>query len=764
MPISSGPDGSTRGHWLTLRHFAWLLLALVVAAFPLVISGQQTFVYRDFGIFSYPLAFHFRECFWRGEWPLWNPLNCCGVPFLAQWNTQVLYPPALFYLCLPLSWALGVFCLLHLFWGGLGMFLLAQRWTGDRLAAAFAGIVFAFSGLMLSSLIWPATTAGLGWMPWVVWLTERAWHEGGRTLLLAAGAGALQMLSGGVEAVLLTWVLLGAVWLPEWLRGETPRGKMLVRPALVIGLIAGLSAAQLLPFFELLDNSRRQQVISAAVSPMPVSGWANFLVPLFHCSSYQGAFTQTNQIWINSYYSGVATLVWAAVSLVRARRPRLIWPMAGLALLCLLLALGEATPVYDLVVRHCNVAGLMRFPVKFVILPVFVLPLLAAFALTADSAGPARPGHRLRWGGAWLAVVAAIMVLTFWPGPAGFSLSDQHAIRFNGVMRAVYFTAIVVVWFGGRKFSGPDRRLWQLLFLLLVWFDLFQQMPLPQTVGPAVYAPGLPRRWSPPQPGLARVQVASTISGTFSHSALSDVTADFLGRRFVLRGDCNLLDDIPSCDGFYPLYLTRYAALFYNFYRDNLPAEPLLDFLGVSQSLGWQDNQLDWRSRDSFMPLLTAGQMPGFADDLTALQRLTNADFHPRREVFLPLAAKPFITASNFVAVSLGPVTYTSQSFETRLATPAPTLVVVAQTYYPEWRADVDGQPVRVWPANYAFQAFEVPAGAHQIRLVYWDRQFRLGLVISLGTLVVSVFFWVGRRKFPTVTGPPVAGDQPSAA
>ena len=197
MPISSGPDGSTRGHWLTLRHFAWLLLALVVAAFPLVISGQQTFVYRDFGIFSYPLAFHFRECFWRGEWPLWNPLNCCGVPFLAQWNTQVLYPPALFYLFLPLSWALGVFCLLHLFWGGLGMFLLAQRWTGDRLAAAFAGIVFAFSGLMLSSLIWPATTAGLGWMPWVVWLTERARHEGGRTLLLAAGAGALQMLSGG---------------------------------------------------------------------------------------------------------------------------------------------------------------------------------------------------------------------------------------------------------------------------------------------------------------------------------------------------------------------------------------------------------------------------------------------------------------------------------------------------------------------------------------------------------------------------------------
>jgi hypothetical protein len=485
---------------------------------------------------------------------------------------------------------------------------------------------------------------------------------------------------------------------------------------------------------------------------------------LFHCRSYQGAFTQTSQIWVNSYYAGVATLVLAVVALWRARRPRLVWPMAGLTLLCLVLALGEATPIYGFLARHCNLVGWMRFPVKFVILPVFVLPLLAAFALSELSAGPDHPVRGRCLGGVWLAVVTAVLGLTFWPCPAGFSLSDRHAIWFNGVMRVVYFTAIVAVWFGRAKLPGLGGRLWQLLFLLLVWFDLFQQMPLPRTVDRTVYEPGLPRRWSPPPPGSARVQIASTIYGTFYHSALADVTTDFLGRRFALQGDCNLLDGLPSCYGFYPLYLTRYATLFYNFYRDNLPAEPFLDFVGVSQSLGWQDNRLDWRSRNSFMPLLTAGQSPGFADDLTALQRLTNADFHPRREVVLPWEAKPFITASNFVAVDLGPVTYASQKLETRLETPAPTMVVVAQIYYPEWRAYVDGQPVRVWPANYAFQAFEVPAGVHQIRLVYRDRQFRLGLAISLGTLVAGGLFWVGSRKPPTGTGPPVPGDRPAAA
>ena len=74
-------------HWLTPRRFAGLLALLVLASWPQVWLGWQTFEYRDFGIFSYPIAHYFRESFWRGEVPLWNPLSNCGAPFLAQWNS-----------------------------------------------------------------------------------------------------------------------------------------------------------------------------------------------------------------------------------------------------------------------------------------------------------------------------------------------------------------------------------------------------------------------------------------------------------------------------------------------------------------------------------------------------------------------------------------------------------------------------------------------------------------------------------------------------
>ena len=120
---------------MTFAGFALFLGVLVVLCFPQVVFGLESFVTRDFGHFAYPLAFYQRQSFWRGEVPLWNPYNECGVPFLAQWNTMPLYPPALIYLVFPLSWSPGFFCLLHLWFAGLGMYWLALNWSGNRVAA-----------------------------------------------------------------------------------------------------------------------------------------------------------------------------------------------------------------------------------------------------------------------------------------------------------------------------------------------------------------------------------------------------------------------------------------------------------------------------------------------------------------------------------------------------------------------------------------------------------------------------------------------------
>src|SRR5208283_4574480 len=170
-----------------------------------------------------------RACFWRGELPFWDPYNNCGVPFLAQWNTMPLYPPALLYLTLPLQWSLSCFSLLHLWFAGFGMFLLARRWTGNPFAAAFAGTAFAFNGFTLGLLIWPSHIATFSWLPWVVLAAEGAWREGGRKIPLAAFAGAVQMLAGGPETIFLTWLIVLGLWLQQFVTAAAPRTAMLWR-------------------------------------------------------------------------------------------------------------------------------------------------------------------------------------------------------------------------------------------------------------------------------------------------------------------------------------------------------------------------------------------------------------------------------------------------------------------------------------------------------------------------------------------------------
>src|SRR5205814_729438 len=117
---------------------------------------------------------------------------------------------------------------------------------------------------------------------WTVLAVELAWRKGGRRIALAAVVAAIQVLSGTPEIVIFTWVALGAFWLLEFISGDISRARILGRFLLVVLLVTALSTVQALPFLDLLAHSTRDTNSGASAWPMPVSGWVNFLVPLFH--------------------------------------------------------------------------------------------------------------------------------------------------------------------------------------------------------------------------------------------------------------------------------------------------------------------------------------------------------------------------------------------------------------------------------------------------------------------------------------------------
>ena len=736
-----------------LPWFSAILALLLVLSFAPVVFGLEAFVYMDAAQFSYPIAFHFRESFWRGEWPFWNPLNNCGTPFVAQWNTLTLYPPSLFYLLLPLPWSFEIFCLGHLFLAGLGMDCLAMRWTGHRLAAAVAGIAFAFNGLTWCGLMWPSLTAALGWMPWVMLAVEEAWRRGGRRIVLAACVAALQILTGGAEYVLLTWLLLGAWWLFRMARRGDPRLLPVWRMPAVGVLALGLAAVQLLPFLDLLEHSERSTAYARAASgfaSMPLSGWANYLVPLFHCvRNAEGVFVQPDQTWVSSYYLGIGVLLLAAFALWRVRNVR-IWLLAAVAAAGMLLALGSPGHVYDWIKRVVPAAGFVRFPVKFLLLVNFAVPLLAAFGLAHlfPTSNEVRQGVRSRLFAIGL-VLCALTAGIGWFAWRFPSPGSDIAATLRCAAGRTFFLGLFagLLALPGVLKGARWKELLQAALLVTLWMDVFTHAPdLCPAAAAAVYRSDAVRQscgWTnQAQFGVSRAMLTWDAIWKIASGGSADPQVDTTARRLALFMNLNLLDQAAKVDGFYPCNLRYPFELFTHVYLETNQASRLKDFLGVSL-ISNPTNPADWVERDSFLPLVTAGQHPAFRTDDVSLQALLGTDFDPARTVYLPLEAQGRVQAGRQAKVTVGSTRFSANRLAMTVESDNPAMVVVAQAYYHNWHAYVDGRQTPLWRANYAFQALEVPGGVHQVTLQYEDQMFRAGALISGVFALACLAVWM---------------------
>jgi Bacterial membrane protein YfhO len=743
---------------MTPRRFALLLAVLAAAAWPDVLLGTGSFGLRDYSVFGYPLAHYHRECFWRGALPLWNPFNHCGLPFLAQWNTMVLYPGALLYLLPPLPWSLGLFMLVHLWLGGLGAYAVARRWTGHELAAAVAGVAYAFHGLVQQSLMWPNNLAAFALLPWVVLTAEGAMREGGRKLVIAAIVGAMQMLTGAPEVILSTWLLVGVLALipgiadVQFSIGNLPLP--LLRLLSVVLLVSLLSAAQLLPFLDLLAHSQRDAGYATGSWPLPATGPANLLVPLFNCHFMStGLPAQPSQAWTATFYPGALVLVLAALAALRVRRVAVV-ALAMFSLLSLVLALGDNGPLYG-VAKTLLPLGVMRYPVKFIIPLTFILPMLAAWAIASlATTGLNRRALVAGVGGA-LAITASLGVIGWnWPPPNNDPTDRArvlHSALASGAALAAGAFALVQV------LRAPGNRFWPLALLAVLFFDLRTHCPgLTPRVNPGVFAPGVPPAEAlVPRPQLAagRAVLHPRALLDLDGRMLPELDRTLLLQRQALFMNANLLEGIPKADGFFSLEpRATHEATLALYAGTNGLRDRLADFVGITHA-NPPPNIFQWQRRPTALPPITAGQRPAIVNDTNTLAAIAAADWNPHEQVFVTPWDEPALTNLDSAQATVTNVIWTAHRIEFQIEAPEPTLAVIAQSYYEGWQATVNGQPAWIIRANHAFQAVPVPAGRSTVRLDYVDRGFQLGLALSaLGLAVCSVLWWRSSPSAPLNT------------
>jgi len=70
-----------------------------------------------------------------------------------------------------------------------------------------------------------------------------------------------------------------------------------------------------------------------------------------------------------------------------------------------------------------------------------------------------------------------------------------------------------------------------------------------------------------------------------------------------------------------------------------------------------------------------------------------------------------------------------------RAALDAPGYLVLSDTWYPGWRATVNGEPADILRANYAFRAVWLEAGERVVEMTYHPASALAGGAVSLAAL-----------------------------
>jgi len=496
-------------------------------------------------------------------------------------------------------------------------------------------------------------------------------------------------------------------------------------------------------------------------------------------------------------YTGLAPLVLAAVAVLRAPARRDVLLFAGTALLALGVLLG--TPLVDL--AYAVIPG-FRYSRPDRILFVYMagLSVLTAYGFAAlrderlgagdgvatPQARPARPAHAgdlgLPRGAA--AVVAAAALIVAWPlaprlataagrADLGAWLADargQWAQRSALLLPELAWTTVLLVTLCALVRPAVARRatatsaglvVWTLLLLApLLWFGWrFNPMQYPPVLGATTLEKEVVAL-----AGVGNVRVARVLPGL--PQALPANVLQLLGVDDIhgasAAGVGGYLDLIAAAeDG------SVAAHKYFRAFRDPQTAQGrLLDLLNAGyvlanvelpppfERVGGEDGLVLYRNPDVLPRFFLVADAERYATPEEGRARLLAADFDPATRVLLPGDETTPLPAALAPGAAHEPadarvevVHRAAHAIVLRVTTPRDAILVSSEVFYPGWTTRIDGADAPTLLVDTAFRGTVVPAGTHQVEMVYVPRSFRIGAGVSLAAVLVCVLLWWPRAR-----------------
>jgi len=744
----------------------------------------------DAVLYFYPWKLFIARAIWAGTTPLWNPYVMSGTPFIANSQAAIFYPFNLLFLVFPVLRAYAIFVALHLFLAGSFTYFYLRTISASRPGSLLGGMAFMSSPLLIGCSEHLSLLGIMVWLPLIFILLDKMLLQ--KSYRYALGVGivlGIQMLGGHFQFsffVLFASVLyfiFRSLWLLKG--GAEVRSSatylLLMAVVMVVGL--ALSAVQLFPSLEAsgyLIRARTGWRFNLSQFFMPGAMSFSYLITLLQ-PNFLGPQSTPHPLGsrhlIDVAYVGMLPFLLASVNIfnLKKRYPLFLFI---LALLALSLALG--TPLYQ-VLFLIPKFSLFRGPWRALYLEVFALSVLAGlgFDFIVGLVKERRPSPS-----PWALVIAWLLPLTgvvlmvnmvtvgslnIYPGTPP---PLPYALKQTLILLSLFsFSLAVLLLFLRRVIRF---RLFMIFALAITGIDLVGQnlWYYPALDYDQAYFPTASIEFLQEHLGLYRIARYGT---EFLGSPLAPNTGMVYGLFDAQGAEVYILEDYAAFFNLIEDHGLEAAWLTIpNIGEEGSLDSPLIDLLGVkyiltTSEIGMEGYELafDGQGRDikiyenkEVLPrAFVVHRVEVVAEDEEALARLGSRSFDPGQVVIISEELPPGERSVNertplsdeseahILDYGLNAVT-----IEARMESPG--FLVLADVYYPGWKVFVDGQERKIYRTDHIFRSVYLEEGEHEIRFLFDPLSFKMGLYLTLSTLLLlggSLIFrlWSSRRVEP---------------
>jgi len=672
----------------------------------------------------------------QGIWPLWNPYNFSGQPLIANFQSSIFYPLSWFFAFLSSKDAWSVYIFSQPILAGLFFYLYLYYSSKNKLSALMGTISLLTCGFFATRYFWGVYLHPLIWLPAALLTVDLFKNLRISKLLftiLASIEVSLIILAGYPQIAFLAL----SVFFSYALFRLGFKKILLVLASIILAL--GITSAQMLPTAELYQNSLREGKASeknfGQTMILPQHFITTLSVDFFGNPANNNYAGKGDYSGVNMYV-GIIPLMFAIYGIFNFKKDKKMYFWGSIGIIGIIFALdspiawipyvfnipilSSGSPWNTLILYHISIAILSSYGFAEYIKNKHLFPLKIAGVVLLLQMILLFIGYKLS-----LPFKNTLFLMSATTLFIGANILPKKLSVIVCLLISILFGCYYVLKmspFGEEKYFYPSHVLIRYLQSKNDQYRFF---------------------------GYGGARIATNLATHYK--IYSPEGYDSLSPKWI--GELYSTTDL----GKFPDYINRADILISE--KDTVNRERILNLMGVKYFLDKSDVKdgdnganVAKYPPNKFSLLEQWGPISIYENKLV-LPRVFMADSYVVTigEEAIKKIYDPELNLARTLIFEIDPHVdnlglgdaeiseYGPNAITIRTKNVKQSLLFLSDTYFPGWKASINGKEAKIIKADYAFRAIIVPAGENVVKLTYQPESFRDGLVVSLFSLFVML-------------------------